>query len=56
MGHSEPTAGLCSITKVLIAMEDGLIPPNLHFSNPIQDVEGFLAGWFKVNILLEHYR
>ena len=53
MGHSEPTSGLCSITKVLIAMEHGLIPPNLHFYNPRQDVEGLLAGRFKVHILLE---
>jgi len=53
MGHSETASGLCSITKVLIAMEHGLIPPNLHFSNPRQDVEGLLAGRFKVPILLE---
>ena len=53
MGHSEPAAGLCSITKVVIAMELGLIPPNLHFSNPREDVEGLLAGRFKVHILLE---
>ena len=53
MGHSEPASGLCSIMKVLIAMEHGLIPPNLHFSNPRQDVEGLLAGRFKVHILLE---
>ena len=53
MGHSEPASGMCSITKVLIAMEHGLIPPNLHYSNPRQDVEGLLAGRFKVHILLE---
>jgi fatty acid synthase len=53
MGHSEPASGLCSVAKVLIAMEHGLIPPNLHFSNPRQDVEGLLAGRFKVHILLE---
>jgi len=53
MGHSESASGLCSITKVLIAMEHGLIPPNLHFSNPRQDVEGLLAGRFKVPILLK---
>ncbi|XP_072763346.1 fatty acid synthase-like [Anoplolepis gracilipes] len=36
MGHAEPASGLCSIAKVLIAMETGLIPANLHFtiSNP----------------------
>ena len=53
MGHSEPVSGLCSIVKVLIAMEHGLIPPNLHFSNPRQEVEGLLAGRFKVYMLLE---
>ena len=53
MGHSEPVSGLCSVVKVLTAMEHGLIPPNLHFSNPRQDVESLLAGNFKVLILLE---
>jgi fatty acid synthase len=53
MGHSEATSGMCSVTKVLIAMELGLIPPNMHFSNPRQDVEGLLTGRFKVPILLE---
>ncbi len=53
MGHSEPASGLCSVTKVLIAMELGLIPPNLHFSNPREEVEGLRAGRFKVHILLE---
>jgi 3-oxoacyl-(acyl-carrier-protein) synthase len=49
MGHSEAGSGLCSVTKVIIAMEHGFIPPNLHFSNPRQDVEGLLAGHFKVS-------
>jgi fatty acid synthase len=52
MGHSEPASGLCSITKVIIAMEHGLIPPNLHFSNPREDVECMLAGHFQVHSLL----
>jgi len=53
MGHAEAASGLCSVGKVLIAMEHGLIPPDLNFSNPRQDVEGLLAGRFKVLILLE---
>ena len=53
MGHSEPASGLCSVVKVLTAMEHGHIPPNLHFSNPRQDAESLLAGRFKVLILLE---
>jgi acyl transferase domain-containing protein len=53
MGHSEPASGMRSVVKVLTAREYGLIPPNLHFSNPRQDVEGLLAGRFKVYIVLE---
>ena len=53
MGHSEQASGLCSVTKVLIAMEQGFIPPNLHFSNPKEGVEGLRTGRFKVHILLE---
>jgi fatty acid synthase len=53
MGHSEGTAGLCSVAKVVITMEHGLIPPNLHFCTPKQGVEGFLAGSFKVHMALE---
>ncbi|CAL7939127.1 unnamed protein product [Xylocopa violacea] len=33
MGHTEPASGLCSLAKVIIAMESGLIPPNIHFTN-----------------------
>jgi len=53
MGHSEPASGMCSVVKVVTAMEHGLIPPNLHFSNPRQDVESLIAGRVKVLILLE---
>jgi fatty acid synthase len=53
MGHTEGASGLCSVVKLLIAMEHGLIPPNLHLSNPRQDVEGLRAGRLKVHILLE---
>lgn len=31
IGHCEPASGLCSISKVLMAMENGVIPPNLHY-------------------------
>lgn len=30
LGHSEVSSGLCSLTKVIIAMESGNIPANLH--------------------------
>lgn len=44
MGHSEPASGLCSVAKVLIAMEAGVIPPNLHYQNPNPDIPALSDG------------
>jgi fatty acid synthase len=49
LGHSEPASGLCSVTKVLIAMETGIIPPNLHYCNPREGVEALVEGRLKVH-------
>lgn len=32
IGHSESTAGACSIAKVILAFETGLIAPNINFT------------------------
>ncbi|XP_063240366.1 fatty acid synthase isoform X2 [Bacillus rossius redtenbacheri] len=48
MGHSEPASGLCSLAKVLIAMESGVIPPNLHFRSPNPDIPALLDGRLQV--------
>jgi fatty acid synthase len=48
MGHSEPASGLCSIAKVLIAMEQGVIPGNLHFKQPNPDIPALSDGRIKV--------
>uniref|UniRef100_A0A1I8MI56 Fatty acid synthase n=1 Tax=Musca domestica TaxID=7370 RepID=A0A1I8MI56_MUSDO len=48
MGHSEPASGVCSIAKVLIAMEEGVIPGNLHYKNPNPDLYGLMDGRLKV--------
>jgi len=34
MGHAEASSGVCSIAKILIVMESGIIPANLHFNTP----------------------
>jgi fatty acid synthase len=49
MGHPEPVSGLCSIMKVVIAMENGVIPTNLNFASPRENVEGMVMGWLKVH-------
>ncbi|XP_014239844.1 fatty acid synthase-like [Cimex lectularius] len=48
IGHTEPASGLCSITKVIIAMETGLIPPNINLVNIRQDIEAFRDGSIQV--------
>ncbi|XP_039309372.1 fatty acid synthase-like [Solenopsis invicta] len=48
MGHSEPASGLCSIAKVLIAMEAGVIPANLHFNTPNPDIPALKEGRIRV--------
>jgi fatty acid synthase len=49
MGHSEPASGLCSVAKMLIAMETGVIPPNLHFENPNPDIPALSDGRLQVS-------
>lgn len=48
MGHSEPASGVCSIAKMIIAMEEGEIPGNLHYKNPNPDLYGIMDGRIKV--------
>lgn len=48
MGHSEPASGVCSIAKVLLAMEEGVIPGNLHYTAPNPDLYGIVDGRVKV--------
>lgn len=48
MGHSEPASGVCSIAKMLIAMEAGIIPGNLHYKNTNPDLYGLMDGRVKV--------
>lgn len=48
MGHAEPASGLCAIAKMLIAMEAGVIPPNLHFSEPNTDIPALTEGRIRV--------
>lgn len=38
LGHTEAAAGLCSLIKVLLAGQHGVIPANLHFQNPIPEI------------------
>jgi len=48
MGHSEPASGLCSLAKIVHAMQEGVIPANLHFNQPNADIPALNDGRFKV--------
>ena len=48
MGHPEPASGLCGVTKVLLAMQHRVIPPNLHFNTPNPDIPSLIDGRLKV--------
>jgi len=49
IGHSEPASGLCSVAKVIIAMESGYIPPNINFTKPREDIKAFYNG--RINVV-----
>ncbi|MFH4976009.1 hypothetical protein AB6A40_002718 [Gnathostoma spinigerum] len=48
MGHAEPASGLASIAKMLVTMERGFIPPNLHFTEPNPYIPGLTDGRLQV--------
>lgn len=48
MGHAEPASGLASIAKLIIAIQRRVIPPNLHFNEPNEYIEGLKDGSLKV--------
>ena len=48
IGHTEPVSGLCSVIKVLLAMEAGVIPGNLHFEIPNPNMPALSDGRLKV--------
>lgn len=48
LGHTEPVSGLCAVAKVVIAMESGVIPPNLHFKNPLKGIKSLEEGMLQV--------
>ncbi|XP_067015649.2 fatty acid synthase [Anabrus simplex] len=48
LGHSEGAAGVCSLAKVILCMEMGLLLPNLHYNIPHRNVEALKDGRFQV--------
>ncbi|XP_005094185.1 fatty acid synthase [Aplysia californica] len=48
MGHPEAASGLTSLAKIIIAMEERVIPPNLHYKTPNPEIPGLSDGSLQV--------
>lgn len=48
IGHSESTSGVCSISKVILAYETGLVPPNINFTRNRPGIPSLEEGRLKV--------
>mgnify|MGYP005984742579 CR=1 FL=1 len=48
IGHPEPASGMCSIVKVLIAMETGFIPPKNNLTRVRKGLEGIEQNRIKI--------
>ncbi|GFS89256.1 asperfuranone polyketide synthase afoG, partial [Nephila pilipes] len=48
MGHSEPVSGLCGVIKILISMEKGVLPPNLHYYKPNPAIPALISDQIKI--------
>ncbi|MEV6850970.1 beta-ketoacyl synthase N-terminal-like domain-containing protein [Actinoplanes sp. NPDC051411] len=47
IGHTDAAAGIAGFIKTVLAVEHGVIPPSLHYSEPNPDID-FAAGPFAV--------
>ncbi|KMQ84930.1 fatty acid synthase, partial [Lasius niger] len=48
LGHAEPASGFTQIVKVIIAFETGLVPPNINYTSPRDDIDALVNGTIQV--------
>ncbi|XP_072763054.1 fatty acid synthase-like [Anoplolepis gracilipes] len=48
LGHCESASGFAQIAKVIIAFETGLIPPNINYTSPRNDIDALVNGSIQV--------
>lgn len=48
MGHCEGSSGICSVTKSVLALESGVVAPNMNFKQVREDVPALVEGRLKV--------
>ncbi|HSS51725.1 MAG TPA: amino acid adenylation domain-containing protein, partial [Thermoanaerobaculia bacterium] len=54
IGHADAAAGVAGLIKVVRALEDGVLPPSLHFERPNPGID-FAASPFYVNTELRSW-
>ena len=52
MGHGEAAATLCSIIKMIISFEFGILPANLYYKTPNPKIIGLHNGHLEVSQLM----
>jgi fatty acid synthase len=50
LGHTEAASSFVSLAKAIIALDSGVIPPNLHYSRPNSQVEALKSGRIQVSL------
>lgn len=48
MGHAESASAMASIAKVILALENRKIPPNINFTTPRTEIKGLIEGRMRV--------
>ncbi|KAL3877602.1 hypothetical protein ACJMK2_035297 [Sinanodonta woodiana] len=54
LGHLEAASGLGSVAKVIVALEDGMVPANLHYKSPDPAMAAIVNG--KLHVVTENTR
>lgn len=47
LGHSETSSGMCSIAKIVIALQHSRVPSILHYTDPNKEIEALSRGLIK---------
>ncbi len=55
IGHTDAAAGVAGFTKAVLSLQNGLIPPSLHFQKPNPDID-FANSPFYVNAELREWK
>lgn len=50
LGHTEGASGLMAVLKAILALDSGMVAPNLHLSKINPDIQSLVQEKLKVNV------